>query len=761
MNKATVPSQRNFAFATDRPAEEETIDVQKIFLMARRQMKSILGCSALGIVLAFVFMYLSPPVYSSSSQILVDQNIGKVVGDVSTLPATIQTDAEILSNIEVLKSMRLALAVVDAENLADDPAFLNSPPSVARQLLQPARDGVRILRETAKSILEGNESETGPRVTAAKDKRETAAERLRSDLGAERVGRSFVINTTYQSHDPERAHRLLEATVRAFLVDQQLANIAASQVATNWMKVRLDELADQSHEAGLAVERFRADNGLSIARGELVSEQRLSELNGQLVLAQSELGQAEARARQMDAIISGGIEAATLNAVSAGATTQDAAVAALRTRYSGLSRRIESITARWGEDHAQAQSLRGERDNVARELYAELQRIAAQYQSELSVAQNRVQALRDQTNAQTGSNASSNQLLVQLSGLEQKAESLKALYGSSLTRYEEALQRQSFPVSNLRVISPATQPQAPSEPRLVPTLAMFLLLGGLLGCGVGAMREFNDRYFRVGEDVRRLLGVRFLGYLPRLKGFGGGGKDRIMHVSLDRPNSSFTETLRKIRLNLNPEVAGASSRVIGVISILPGEGKTTVAANLAGFLATTGARTILIDADLRRPRVSQVLAPRLPSGLVDAARGQPWGDAVKVDERTGLVVMPNASASEGPHDVSVLSSTGMERLLGELRAAFDYVVLDLPPIGPVADAASMQPLIDSFVLVLQWGSTPIELTCGIFQSEQGISHKIVGAVLNKTNISALRRYGATGSDTRAYRRYRSYYNEVA
>ena len=557
MNKATVPSQRSFAFATDRPAEDETIDVQKIFLMARRQMKWILGCSALGLVLAFVFMYFSPPVYSSSSQILVDQNIGKVVGDVSTLPATIQTDAEILSNIEVLKSIRLALAVVDAENLADDPAFLNSPPSVARQLLQPVRDGMRILRDTAKSILEGNESETGPRVVAAaKDKRETAAERLRADLRAERVGRSFVINTTYKSHDPERAYRLLEATVRAFLVDQQLANIAASQVATNWMKVRLDELSDQSHEAGLAVERFRADNGLSIARGELVSEQRLSELNGQLVLAQSELGQVEARARQMDAIVSGGIEAATLNAVSAGATTQDAAVDALRTRYSGLSRRIESITARWGEDHAQAQSLRGERDNVARDLYAELQRIAAQYRSELSVAQNRVQALRDQTNAQTGSNASSNQLLVQLSGLEQKAESLKALYGSSLTRYEEALQRQSFPVSNLRVISPATQPQAPSEPRLVPTLAMFLLLGGLLGCGIGAMREFNDRHFRVGEDVRRLLGVRF-GYLPRLKGFGGGGEDRIMHASLDRPNSSFTETLRKIRLNLNPEAGGS------------------------------------------------------------------------------------------------------------------------------------------------------------------------------------------------------------
>src|SRR3546814_125090 len=226
--------------------------------------------------------------------------------------------------------------------------------------------------------------------------------------------------------------------------------------------------------------------------------------------------------------------------------------------------------------------------------------------------------------------------MVHLQELEQKAAALKTLYESYLRRFEQAAQQQSFPIAKARVISEAGVPSAPSSPRKTLTMALSVVLGLMAGGAVAGMLELRERFFRTGEDVQQKLGMRFLGYLPRIGGNMAEPSSvppesevaqqpatdgepvsfrRMMRIAVESPRSSFTETLRNARLACDIVLQGRKCRVIGIVSSLPGEGKSTVAANFAGLLAASGLRTLVIDADLRNPGRSRKLATEPETGL--------------------------------------------------------------------------------------------------------------------------------------------------
>jgi succinoglycan biosynthesis transport protein ExoP len=197
--------------------------------------------------------------------------------------------------------------------------------------------------------------------------------------------------------------------------------------------------------------------------------------------------------------------------------------------------------------------------------------------------------------------------------------------------------------------------------------------------------------------------------------------------------------------------------------VLPHEGKTTVAANFAGLLAANGAKTLLIDGDLRNPGLSRSL-PIIPEkGLVEAVVGgeQRWQNTLLVDRKTRLAILPTVIRGRLPHTGELISGPGMRVLIESARQSFDYIVVDLPPFGPVVDAKAFAPMADGFVLVAEWGATPRALVRSALQAEPQIAAKVLGLVLNKTDIKQLSRYGLFGSAEQYLDRYSSYYVEQA
>ncbi len=517
-----------------------------------------------------------------------------------------------------------------------------------------------------------------------------------------------------------------------------------------------------------------------------MSDQQLSDLNGQLILAQADTANALARYTQFKSIVDGGPENAVRNAtvpIEKGSSGTNASVLTeLRTRYLNMSKREQDISSRFGEDHPQAVALRREQADVTVQMFGELSRLTESYRNEYEVAKSREASLRANVGELSDQSSRSGRSGVELRGLEQKAQALATLYQAFLARYAEASQQRSFPIAEARVISQAADPVSASSPRKTMALGLSLVLGLFAGAGAGALREFRERFFRTADDVQNALDVKFLGYLPivgssfasKAKPDGAGGTDpaqaprettipRILRVAINAPASSFAETLRNVKLASDVVLQRKPCKVIGFVSVLPHEGKTTVAANFAGLLAANGARTLLIDGDLRNPGLSRGLPIVPEKGLVEAVVGgeQRWQSTLLVDRKTRLAILPAVIRGRLPHTGELISGPGMRDLIESARQSFDYVVVDLPPLGPVVDARAFAPLADGFVLVVEWGATPRTLVRSTLQADPQIAAKTLGLVLNKTDTGQLPRYGLFGSAEQYLDRYTSYYVEQA
>ncbi|TPK99775.1 polysaccharide biosynthesis tyrosine autokinase [Mesorhizobium sp. B2-4-12] len=783
MNYANFPLDKRMPLPnSDAGDGEDFIDIERLLGMAARQAKVVGVCAVIGLFLGMLYIQTTPPKYQSYASVLIDEGLNKIVDDISAASTTMQTDSAILSQIEILTSTRLAAVVVDKLKLDQNDTFMNPPQSALAQGVDLVRGMIQYFRPSPPMPGVGDISKLDP---AARDaliatsRRDYAILKLQNEIRADRVGRSYVIALGYQATDPALATAITKAYADAYLADQLDASFDATERAAVWLQGRLTELRESSQAASLAVEKFRAEHGLSAnSDGQLMSDKQLADLNAQLIVAQADTARASARYQQYKTIVDSGSDNAFKDAAISSDQPSSSVISALKTRYLTVAKRQQDVEANFGPQHPQAVALAKEKADISAQIFGELKQLTESYRNEYEVALARETALRANVAAAQGKSSIDNQSQVKLRDLDQKATALTTLYQTFLGRYEEAAQQQSFPVGKIRIISDASTPLSASSPRTIIVLGLSLVLGVLMGAGFGGLNEFNERFFRTGEEVRDRVGLKFLGYLPTI-GSKPAKEDKPadgqpdvkaarspaaierrarMRVSVDAPASMFAETLRSAKIAFDVVLEGQGSRVIGVISVLPGEGKSTVAANLAGLLAANGARTLLIDGDLRNPGLSRGLGMEADQGLMEAVvNGQTWQSVGKIDRQTKLAIIPAASRGHFSHTSELLSSAGMRRFIENAKETFEYIVVDLPPLGPVVDAKAFAPLVDGFVLVTEWGRTPRAMVRSMLESEPYVANKIVGMVLNKVDLKKLAKYGSFGASEKFFDKYSTYY----
>ncbi|RWO33173.1 MAG: polysaccharide biosynthesis tyrosine autokinase [Mesorhizobium sp.] len=783
MNYANFPLDKRKPLPSSDPVSaDDFIDVERLLGMAARQAKVVAACAAIGLFLGVLYLQTTPPTYMATSRVLIDEGLNKVVDEVSAASVSMQTDSAILSQIEILHSARLAAVVVDKQKLDQNDAFMDPPTSAVSKAAGFVRGVVRYFRPNpAVGTADITQLDPATRdAMIASSRRDYAILKLQDEVQAERIGRSYVISIAYQATDPALAAAVTKAYADAYLADQLDASFDATERAAVWLQGRLTELRESSQAAALAVEKFRAEHGLAVDDGQLISDKQLSDLNGQLIEAQADTARASARYQQYKSIVESGSDNAFRDAAISADQPSNSIISTLKTRYLTVAKRQQDIEANFGAEHPQAVALAKERADISAQIFGELKQLTESYRNEYEVALARETALRANVALAAGKSSIDNQSQVKLRELEQKATALSTLYQTFLGRYEEASQQQSFPVGKIRVISDATLPKSAATPRTSIVLGLSLVLGVMLGAGAGGLNEFRERFFRTGEDVRDRVGLKFLGYLPIIgskaakddkrddgqadiktaQSAAAAERRARMRVSIDAPASMFSETLRSAKIAFDVVMEGQGSRVIGVISVLPGEGKSTVAANLAGLLAANGSKTLLVDGDLRNPGLSRSLGMEAEQGLMEAVvSGQTWQSVGKIDRQTKLAIVPAVPRGHFSHTSELLSSAGMRRFIDNAKETFQYIIVDLPPLGPVVDAKAFAPLADGFVLVTEWGRTPRAMVQSILSSESYIANKIVGVVLNKVDLKKLAKYGSIGGSEKFFDRYSSYYLE--
>lgn len=732
VNKPTSEINRDFAEADGSASQTLTSYLDII----RRQFPTMVAIVSACVILALLYLFTAAPQFTSTASMVIDTRKVQlfqqqsVLGDIAVDSATVETQ------VEILKSENISLAVIRDLHLIDDPEFTGSGGGVLGAVL----GFVGGLFSDARAPSEFEQTR----------KALSVFERNRT---VKRLGLTYVMEIGYTSKDPQKAARIANAIADAYIVDQLEAKYQATRRASVWLQDRIKELRTQASAAQKSVVDFKTANNIVDAGGRLMNEQQLAEVNSQLIMAHAATAEAKARLDRMNEIQKQDVPDANV----ADALKNDTIVK-LRGQYVDMASKESIWAMKYGSDHLAAVNLRRQMAEIKKNIQDELKRIRESYKSEYDIAATREESIKSSLANVVSESQLTNQAQVQLRELESNAQSYQAMYDNFLQRYMESVQQQSFPITEARVISAATTPLVKSYPKSLIILAAGLLGGLLLAFGAAMARELTDKVFRTTGQVENVLGANCIAILPALgvvaSGQGLGEKmlsgkfvrknnpepDLLRYV-VDNPLSRFSEAVRSVKVAVDLNSIVRENRVLATTSTLPNEGKSTLSTNLAQLMAHSGARVILVDADLRNPSLSRALVSDAKIGLVDVvAKKVQLEDALVVDPETKLSILPAGTTSKLLHTNEILASKAMHALVTELRSKFDYVVLDMPPMAPVVDVRVTSSFVDSYVFVVEWGRTKIDVVTHNLRGAPEIHDKLLGVVLNKADTKALARY---------------------
>ena len=721
------------------------LSFERVADVLRRQWPIIAACTGASLALVLVYLAMAQPMYTANARIMMDTRQAQVLDKDSNANSALIDTGYVDSQVEVINSDDLILSVVRRLKLTEDPEFNGSNPGLLSLVLGKVM-----------SLFGTGEPASQERLEHA------VVEAVQKSLRTERVLTTYVLSLNYRSRSPEKAAKIVNAIANAYLVGALEAKYQSTKRATEWLQQRSIELSEQATASDRAVQTFKAENNIVGTSRGLMSEQQLSDLNTQLVQARASTAEAKARLDRITAISDQDVAQSTVTDA-----LNNSVITRLRAQYLDLQAQYADWSRRYGKQHRAAVNLANKMEELRKNIADELHRIGDAYRSDYEIAKSREASLEKNVKELVAQAGDTGQAAVKLRDLESAADTYRNLYNNFLEKLQSATQNQSFPLSEARLISTATKPDRKSSPRTVLALVGGLVGGLCLGFGVAFGRELLSDVLRTPGEVEDELGVKCLGVLPDIRpptaagallstSAKTGSSDLSRYV-VDHPFSRFAETLRNIKVSIDVARLTREIKVIGIVSSLPKEGKTTVAANFAQLIALTGHRTVLIDGDLHTRSLTRELAPNAKSGLVEALSDPAsLGYHVQRSKETGLDFLPSVVASRMVNSADVIGSKAMAELLKVLREHYEYIVIDLAPVMPVADSKAVSLLIDAMVYVIEWGQTTRSALQESVSGSEVLQKKLLGAVLNRANPKMLKRIEAYKG-----KHHNSYYVEHA
>jgi polysaccharide biosynthesis transport protein len=719
----------------------------------RRQYLVIIVTAALAMAACVVYLRITPPTYSAQVQILLT-NPPQFVQQQS-LAAPPFDLSQIETQLQILKSRAIAVAVINQLKLDDDPDLNDSGPSLFSLWYR--------IRAWVSPRPKDRQFE------APNQPPEDVIKAFQDRLSANRVDFSNVIEVSFNSSSAKRAAEIANAVAKAYIADQLNAKFEANRSATSWLQERLRDLGEQALTAERAVSAYKSQNNIVSSGGKPIDEQQVTELNSRLMAARTQTSDALARLNRYETILrtnsSGSSSIGTLDAAGADSLSNPI-INTLRQEYLELGRRESEWSARFGRDHLAVINLRTRMRDLRTSILDEVRRLAESSRGEFEVAKQRQQEIEKRLTEAISQSRSTNSAEMTIRELDNQAMGLRSMYDTFLKLYMGSVQQETFPITETRVLSPASPPQSKSKPNTKKVMAIGIVGGLAFGIALGLLRDVMDRVFRTSAEIEGALELPCLSLVPLLRGLkppkqttGSQQADEdlrrrfisthsaIHHCVIGMPLSRFTEAIRSIKLAIDLSPNKTSNQVIGITSALPNEGKTTIAATLAQLIGHSGKKVIIVDCDLRNPSLSASLAPNAAMGIIEIINGnRSIEETVWRDPKTNLVFLPCVRRGPLVHTSEILSAEAMRGLFDRLRATYDYIIVDLPPLAPLVDVRVTSPLIDCFILVVEWGRSKIDVVQHALHTAPNIYECLIGAVLNKTDIKAMIRYDTSRSD---------------
>jgi capsular exopolysaccharide synthesis family protein len=573
---------------------------------------------------------------------------------------------------------------------------------------------------------------------------------LNAATSAHRVATTQLVDIDVTTRDRKESVRIASEFAKQYLMMLDEQKLASKSSMDAQIDSRLSKLREEAEAADAALQRYNIAHGLLSAQGATMAEQEASSLNGQIAQARADLAERQGRLGSAKKQLSeGGGGSNTTSALSSGT------IGALRQQEADSSRTLAQLRSRYGPKHPAVAQEEQRLADVRRQIQLEIDRIMSSLQAEVQVASSRLSSLLGSEAQSQGRLAGNAAAQVGFMELERKATAARTIYESFLSRSRGSAARDGIeqPIANLT--APVPLPLRPSAPKvglIVVLGVMFSLLGGFAAV---AMAEFLDRGIKSRHDVEKRLGARYLGTIPDLRSTLGGLRltETPEKYILSHPMSAFAESLRNLRAAMTLRGRRAP-KVLVVASALPQEGKTTTAVCLARTLALSGARTVFVDCDIRRHAASDTLLAGRQGGLLELLRVKQSLDQVLLDDLdSDLKIL--CTHEMAPDATDLLTPDVIGSVFDELRARFDFVVVDTPPVLAVADAQAVASKADAVVLLARWRRTSMGAADAALDLLIGANANMVGVVLTQVDV---KKFGSSQQDYYAYHKlFKGYY----
>jgi polysaccharide biosynthesis transport protein len=742
-----LPFRRSF-----HDEDERTLDLLQYWITLKKHRWLILATGAAVTVIIALRVSMMTPLYTAQSTILLKQGTPELLENRPGLQSdSTESDADnfIKTQCEILKSRTLAAYVVEKMGLAHDPAFIGkrAKPGVIKSLLKGIRD-----------LMPGTISRRKPAtadVSASQASISGLSGAYLSGLQIKPVPDTDLVNIVFTTVNAQLSAKLANAHAHAYIREGIELRTQANAEAEEFLREKLVELKEKLEKSELALNNYRRDKGIvpglmSMDGKETVVIDRLSELSKELTNAQVARIGLEAQDEQIQkrqfTEVPEAIDNASVNSLK-GQLAQAAS------DYAAMSKQFKL-------DYPPLAQLKARRDELQGRYDDEIKKFTDSIDSSYRAAKIKESALQTELAKARTQALSLNDAAVEYTILQREVDTNRDLYNSVLQKMKDLGLAAEARSSNIVVVDEAEVPGGPSSPHMMMAIMQAMAFGLALGIGLAFLIEYQDKTLKTPDQVELYLRLPNLAAVPSFQ------RPESRTYGKPRINGNYTSTLpvrsmeiagslskysvigeayRALRTALMLSRAGSPPKTILFTSASNSEGKTVSAINTAIVFAHTGAKVLLIDVDLRRPRCHKVLGIENRLGVTEALAGtNPVGDLIRATDIDGLSLLTAGSIPPNPSEL--VGSEKMREMLARMVSEFDLVVLDSPPLMPVTDGMLLSTMVDGVVLVVNSSKTAkqhVRAACARLEFARA---KVFGVLLNEVDVNSPH-----------YKHYRQYY----
>ena len=728
--------------------QEKQIDLREYLRILIKRRWIIATIFTVLVLTVAVNTFTAMPIYEATARIIIEKenpnlmSIQEVMGVDSTGTDYYQTQ------YKIIESRIVAREVIRKLDLENSPEFFPEPKdNVLANLKRSVGEALTGAKDWVVSLLKTGEDADTAGASAEEDLS------LDSELVTEFIERvkvspienSRLVDVSIEAKDPVMSSRMANALVSAYIGQNLETKLSAAKGAVQWLGERINDERKKVEIAEKVLLEYKERHQIITdfsSDAENITAQKLAELNAQVLDAESQRVGVETRYQQAISLEKTPEMLDSIPEVLSNDLIQE-----IKKMEVVLFNRMSELSKKYGRNHPQMRAIDSELADLTKRKVVEARRVVNSLKNEYKLALAREESLKRALARQKTESLKLNKKAVQFGVLQREAESSRQMYELLIKRFKETSLTEEMKTGNIRIIDKAEVPQSPVKPRKKRNILLAVIVGLTLGFGTALFLEYLDNTIKLPEDVKEHLEIPYLGPVPAIT-----SNDIPAHVARDlvtvhSPKSAAAESYRSIRTGILFSSADAAPRTIVFTSASPDEGKTMTAANIGVAMANAGSRVLLLDCDMRRPRIHKIFGVDRKIGLSSILVGTGSAkDAIVPSSVENLDILPVGPIPPNPSEI--IGSKKMGLLLSDLKKQYDRVLIDSPPISAVTDAVILAQMADSLLLVVRAGETPRQVIQHALAQVRSVNANILGAVLNAVSV---------GRDSYYYYQYYYYY----